>query len=132
MVSELKDNLSYLDMVAEDDVPLGDVIRKISFSEYKRFEKADYNFATLKRGKITRYASLAGTELSSWAGKSTGELVESIYDKINELKIRYPHVSKKKITGGKLELTTFERESGCCSSMFAASRLHGGGFNVVK
>jgi len=96
LVSELKDNLSYLDMVAEDDVPLGDVIRKISVSEYKRLEKADYNFATLKRGKIARYASLAGTELSSWAGKGTGELVESIYDKINELKIRYPHVSKNK------------------------------------
>jgi hypothetical protein len=94
LISELKDNLSYLDMVAEDDVPLGDVIRKISVSEYKRLEKADYNFSALKRGKIAKYASLSGTELSFWAGKSTGELVESIYDKINELKIRYPHVSK--------------------------------------
>jgi hypothetical protein len=95
LIGELKDNLTYLDMVAEDEVPLGDVIEKISVSEYRRLARADYNFSALKRGKIAKHESLAGTELSSWAGKSTGELVESIYDKLKELKIRYPHVSKK-------------------------------------
>lgn len=86
--------MSYLDMVAEDGVPLGEVIGKISVSEYKRLQKADYNFNSLKRGRIAKYASLEGTELSSWSGKDTEELVESIYDKVNELKIRHPHVSK--------------------------------------
>ena len=94
LVDELKDNMSYLDMVAQDGVELGDVIEKISVSEYKRLSKEGFSFNSLKRGKIKKHPSLEGTDLSSWAGKETEELVESIYDKINELKIRYPHVSK--------------------------------------
>ena len=41
-------------------------------------------------------ASLEGTELSSWNGKETGELIDSIYEKINGLKIRYPHLGAGK------------------------------------
>lgn len=96
LIGELKDNMSYLDMVAEDGVELGNVIEKISVSEYKRLSKDGFSFNALKRGKITKYLSLEGTELASWAGKETEDLVESIYDKINGLKIRYPHVSKSK------------------------------------
>ena len=93
LIGELKDNLTYLDMVAEDGVPLGDVIKKVSNSEYRRLAATDYNFNALKRGKIARYPSFKGSELASWAGKSTEDLVESIYDKLNQLKLRYPHVS---------------------------------------
>lgn len=96
IAGELKDNLTYLDMVAKDDVPLSDVIEKISVTEYKRLARAGFSFDSLKRGKIKSYASLKGTELASWAGKSTEDLIESIYDKLNELKIRYPHVSAHK------------------------------------
>ncbi len=96
LIGELRDNMSYLDMVAEDGVQLGDVIAKLSVSEYKRLSGAGYNFNALKRGKIASHASLKGTELASWVGKETEDLVVSIYDKINELKIRYPHVSASK------------------------------------
>lgn len=96
IAGELKDNLTYLDMVAKDDVPLGDVIEKISVAEYKRLARAGFSFDSLKRGKIKSYASLKGTELASWSGKTTEELIESIYEKLNELKIRYPHVSRHK------------------------------------
>lgn len=96
LVGELKDNMTYLDMVAEDGVALKKVIEKISVSEYKRLSKEGYDFNILKKGKIAKYISLEGTELSSWTGKETGELVESIYDKLNKLKIRYPHLSKNK------------------------------------
>lgn len=96
IVGELKENLGYLDMVAEDGVPLGDVIRKISNQEYKRLAKAGYDFDGLKKGRIRSYSSLKGTELDSWSGKSTEDLVESIYDKIGQLIIRYPHVSNNK------------------------------------
>ena len=88
--------MTYLDMVAKDDVELGDVIQKISITEYKRLAKEGYDFNSLKTGKIASFSSLEGTELSSWKGKKTGDLVESIYDKLNKLKIRYPHVSNNK------------------------------------
>jgi hypothetical protein len=53
-----------------------------------------FNFNTLKRGKIAPFPSLAGTDLASWQGKTTEALVESIYDKLNDLKLRYPHVKR--------------------------------------
>ncbi|PCH59430.1 MAG: hypothetical protein COC05_07015 [Gammaproteobacteria bacterium] len=94
VIGELKDNLSYLDMVAEDGVDLSEVIDTISVSEYKRLAKEGFNFNTLKKGKISLLPSLEGTDLSSWNGKETAELIESIYDKINDLKIRHPYVKK--------------------------------------
>jgi len=92
LTGELKDNLAYLDMVAEDEVDLGAVIEKISVVEYRRLAREGFNFNRLKKAKICSYPSLAGTDLASWAGKETEELVDAIYARINDLKIRYPHV----------------------------------------
>ena len=83
-------------MVANDDVDLGEVIEKISIIEFKRLSKDGFNFNKLKKSTINKYPSLDGTDLSSWGGKETEELIESIYEKINELKIRFPHVSNNK------------------------------------
>ena len=94
LISEIKENMTYLDIVAEDGVELGDVIEKISVAEYKRLAKEGFNFNTLKKGKIPVLPSLEGTDLASWCGKETEELIESIYDKIGDLKIRYPYVRK--------------------------------------
>ena len=96
LIAELKDNLSYLDMVVEDGVALGNVIEKISVSEFKRLSKAGFNFNTLKRSNIDNYPSLSGTDLASWGGKETETLIFSIYEKINDLLIRYPHVANNK------------------------------------
>jgi hypothetical protein len=96
LIGELKDNLTYLDMVTEDGVELAEIIGKISVTEFKRLSKEGFNFNNLKKDKIANYNSLKGTELSSWVGKETEDLVESIYDKLNELIIRYPLVAKNK------------------------------------
>lgn len=94
LVSELKDNLIYLDMVADDGVELSEVIDRISVEEYRRLARDGFNFNTLKRGRIDNYPSLEGSDLAAWRGKETEELIESIYEKLNDLKIRYPHVKK--------------------------------------
>ena len=96
LIGELKDNLMYLDMVATDDVPLGNVVEDMSVTEYKRLSHAGFNFNKLKKSKIARYPSLEKTDLEKWRGKETQELIVSIYDKINEIKIRFPHVGKNK------------------------------------
>lgn len=96
LIGELKDNLTYLNMVATDDVPLGDVVEKLSVIEYKRLSNEGYNFNKLKKTNITKYSSLKGTDLEKWGGKETEELVESIYDKVNQLKIHFPHVGNNK------------------------------------
>ncbi len=96
LIGELKDNLSYLDMVATDNVPLGDVAEKLSVVEYKRLSKEGFNFNKLKKSTIPKYPSLQGTDLEGWGGKETEELVVSIYDKVNEIKIRVPLVGNSK------------------------------------
>lgn len=94
LISEMKDNMTYLDLVADDGVALGEVIEKISVAEYKRLSREGFNFNTLKKGRIASVPSLAGTDLATWCGKETEELIDSIYDKINDLKIRFPYVGK--------------------------------------
>lgn len=96
IILEIKDNFHYLELVAIDGVDIGDVIEKMPVSEYMRLSSEGFNFNLLKRGKIKNYPSLDRTDLSSWVGKDTEDLVKSIYDKIIELKIRYPHVSDNK------------------------------------
>ncbi len=94
LIGELKDNLYYLDMVAEDGVALAAVVNKLSIKEYKRLSTEGYNFNTLEKKKISRYESLKGTSLSAWSGKSTEDLIESVFEKLNLLKIKFPHVAE--------------------------------------
>jgi hypothetical protein len=89
LIGELKDNLYYLDMVAEDGVELAAVVNKLSIVEYKRLSREGYNFNALEKKKIASYESLKGTDLSSWSGKSTEELIEAVFEKLNLLKIKY-------------------------------------------
>lgn len=93
LIAELKDNVRYLDMVAEDGVELGAVVDKLSVVEFKRLSREGYNFNALEKQKIAAYDSLKGTDLSSWSGKSTEALIESIFDKLNDLTIKFPHVA---------------------------------------
>lgn len=93
LVGELKDNLIYLDMVARGDVGLETVVERLSVTEYKRLARAGFDFNRLKRGAIAPDKSLDGTDLASWSGKKTAELVDAIYDKINEIKLRHPLVA---------------------------------------
>lgn len=92
LVAELKANFHYLDMVARDGIPLDDVVEKISVAEYERLNREGFNFNSVKRERIDDYASLEGTELASWRGKTTEALIESIYDKLGSFKLRYPLV----------------------------------------
>ena len=94
LIGELKDNLYYLDMVAEDGVELAAVVNKLSIKEYKRLSTEGYNFNALEKKKISRYESLKGTSLSAWSGKSTEDLIESVFEKLNLLKIKFPHVAE--------------------------------------
>jgi hypothetical protein len=91
IVMELEDNYIYLEMVAFDGVPVGNVIQNLSTAEYKRLAHEGYSFNQLRRQKIQDDPSFEGTQMANWVGKSTEELIDSIYKKINDLKIRYPH-----------------------------------------
>jgi hypothetical protein len=91
IVEELKENSRLCWMVIEEDVPVEQIIPNLSSAEYDRLNKAGFDFDALKRKKISRQAGLRDTDLASWAGKPTRDLVENIYDKIKNLKTTYRH-----------------------------------------
>lgn len=90
VIEELKENSRYLWAVLEEDVPLEKVVSDLSTKEYDRLLKEGFDFNSLKKQKIGKHSSLDGTDLSSWQGKETQELVSNIYDKIKDLKTKYP------------------------------------------
>lgn len=90
VIEELKENSRYLWLVIEEDVPLEKVMSNLSTKEYDRLLKEGFSFNSLKNKKIGKYVSLDGTDLSSWQGKETENLVSNIYDKIKDLKTKYP------------------------------------------
>ncbi|MYA35340.1 MAG: hypothetical protein F4Y34_01575 [Gammaproteobacteria bacterium] len=90
LLTELRDNLVHLDMALNYSVDLGSSLSDVSTAEYERLSSEGFNFNIIKRGKIRKRKDLEGTNLGFLVGKSTSELIESIYDKINELKIMYP------------------------------------------
>jgi hypothetical protein len=99
LVEELKENSRLCWLVIEEDVQSGKIIPKLSHSEFDRLNKAGFDFDALKRKKIKKYAQLNDTDLASWAGKSTHDLVENIYDKIKNIKTTYkyaPHSENRR------------------------------------
>lgn len=91
LLDELENNLRYLDLVADDDAALSDVVGDLSVSEFDRLMAAGFNFNALKRRKIAAMPSLEGTDLASWQGRETQALVFSIYAKIKDVRVKFPH-----------------------------------------
>jgi hypothetical protein len=90
LAGEVRENYRFIDMMHSDGVALDQVIAQISLDEFKRLSREGYNFDALRRAKIPNDDSIAKTELRSFRGKSTSYLVENIYDKLADLKAKYP------------------------------------------
>lgn len=86
LIAELKANSRLCFRVVSDGIDHKTVIQKFSTSDFDRLNQAGFNFNALKSQKIQLMTGIDGTDLDSWPGKTTSELVENIYDKIKELK----------------------------------------------
>ena len=104
IIEELKQNSRYLWLVIEENVDFSEVVKELSTKEYDRLLKQGFNFNNLKNKKIAKYASLNNTSLSSWQGKKTETLVSNIYDKIKDLKTKYPRAKNSKKVRWKLRI----------------------------
>lgn len=91
LVEELKENSRLCWLVIEEDVDVKKIINELTTSEFDRLNKAGFDFNALNRNKIANYVQLGDTDLSSWTGKTTGALIENIYDKIKNLKVTYKY-----------------------------------------
>ena len=86
LIEELKENSRFCFRVISDGVDHKTVISKFSTLVFDRLNQAGFNFNALKSQKIQSLPGIERTDLASWPGKTTADLVESIYDKIKDLK----------------------------------------------
>lgn len=86
LIEELKENTRLCFRVLNDKVDPGRVVPRFSTVEFDRLNKAGFNFNALKSQKIPSFVGIEKTDLASWPGKTTADLVENIYDKIKSLK----------------------------------------------
>jgi len=96
LVEELKQNSRILWLIAEHEASLDQVVGDLSTKTYDQLLRAGFNFDSIKNRKIARYKYLDNTDLASWQGKKTSELIASIYDKIKDIRTLYPHAKSSK------------------------------------
>lgn len=85
LIEELKANSRLCFRIIEDGAAPATIIGNFSTSEFDRLNKAGFNFNGLKSQRIPAFPWIANTDLASWSGKTTSELVENIYDKIKNI-----------------------------------------------
>ncbi|MBT3323090.1 MAG: hypothetical protein HN392_12475 [Anaerolineae bacterium] len=90
LIEELETNSRYFWAVINKDVPVGDIVSKLSTTEYDRLRRESFDFNSIKPKKIRRYPSLAGTDLGFLGGQETEVLITNIYDRIKDLKDKFP------------------------------------------
>jgi len=95
LLEELKQNLRFCVLVTEEGASVDEALPLITTGEYDRLNGAGFDFNALQRRPIGRHRSLAGTDLASWQGKETAELVVSIYDKLKDIRAVYPRSSRR-------------------------------------
>ncbi len=90
LVDELKNNLRFCKLVLEDGADIGATLDVLSTAHYDRLLGEDPQFRALKPRRIRDFRSLANTDLAAWRGRPTADLVNSVYDKIKDLRTMYP------------------------------------------
>lgn len=90
LVEELRDNLRFCTLVLEDGVEIDAALDVLSTKHYDRLLGEDPGFKSLGPNRIRRFKSLEHTDLASWQGKPTGDLVKNVYGKIKDVKVLYP------------------------------------------
>jgi len=86
LIEELKENSRLCFRVIEDGVPPGEVIPNFSTVVFDRLNESGFDFDAVKRKDIPAFEGMEKTDLASWRGKSTGNLIANIYDKIKDIR----------------------------------------------
>lgn len=86
LIEELKENSRLCFRVVEDGVSPEEVIPKFSTMVFDRLNENGFDFNATKRKCIPALEGIEETDLASWSGKSTQELIENIYDKIKDIR----------------------------------------------
>ena len=86
LIAEMEDNYRTCIRVVKDGADINAAISIFSTTEFDRLEKAGMKFNQLKSSRILGFSGIEKTDLASWPGKQTGDLVKNIYSKIKDLR----------------------------------------------
>jgi hypothetical protein len=86
LLEEMKENSRLCFRFIDDNADLNRVVSQFSTSVFDRLNESGFDFDAVKRQPIPNYAQIGTTELAAWGGKSTGNLVKNIYDKIKDIR----------------------------------------------
>ena len=89
LLEELKENQDLCLMVLGEGTDPMLVLPKLKADYYNQLLAEGFNFNSVKREKISTREKLEKSDLSYLIGKSTGFLIEDIYDKVKELQRRF-------------------------------------------
>jgi len=88
LLEELKANHDLLVMVLVDGADHFKIIPELITAQYDALLQENFNLNELKKQKIQYFPKLEKSDLSHFIGKTTGFLLENIYDKIKALQRR--------------------------------------------
>lgn len=86
LIEELKENSRLCFRVVEDGVAPEEVISRFSTATFDRLNESGFDFNAVRRCDVPAFEGMENTDLASWAGKSTQDLIVNIYDKIKDLR----------------------------------------------
>lgn len=89
LLEELKENQDLCAMVVNEHTDPMKTVAALRTEHYDALLREGFDFGSLKKEKIRSRPVLQKSDLAPFAGKSTGVLVEDIYDKIKEIERRY-------------------------------------------
>ena len=90
LVEELKHNLRLCQMYFEMNLPLEDLLPRMSRIVFDELLSTGFNLKSLRRRKVVRDEAFERFNMASWQGKPTPKLLRNLYDKLTELVEFYP------------------------------------------
>lgn len=85
LLLELQSNIQLILLYTEGAVPIDKLIRKLDVSQCKSALESNFNFASLKRGRVSETLTRGVTQFRPYVGWTTEQLFSNIYLKIREL-----------------------------------------------
>ena len=85
LLLELQKNIQLILLYREGEVPIDKLIRKLDVSHCKAALESNFNFTSLKRGRVSKALTQGVAQFRPYVGWTTEQLFSNIYLKITEL-----------------------------------------------
>ncbi len=85
LLLELQGNIRLIVLYANGGAPIDKVIKKLDVSQCKAALESNFNFNSLKRGRVQRAVTQGAPQYKAYAGWTTERLFSSIYLKVRDL-----------------------------------------------